>query len=375
MPIKKAKRADGRYQTSLSLGFDPETGKRRQKVFYGKTQKEANAKKQAYIKGHSLNPEAKTMTVGKWSAIWLETYAKGGYKSHLNDISIINRFLQYIDKNTNLEDIRPADIQGYAKINGRYTKAHVDKVRRNLTNMFKAAVDNDYILKSPCEGIVWSYIKTGTHEAIPQYIVDLITENWRIHNAGIWAMLIMYAGLRPSEAFALKRENITQTTIKVTDGSHFEHGQLVIVPGEVKTDAGQREIPILPPLKDVIEVLPASGLVCLSATQKPVSQSAYKRNWQAFMSMLEQIHNGRIPQGAGRRSDKFPDDWRYLPEIEMYDLRHTFCSMLYDADVDVKTAQYLMGHSSLDMTLKIYTHLSEKKKQRSYDKLFDFFEK
>lgn len=57
-----------------------------------------------------------------------------------------------------------------------------------------------------------------------------------------------------------------------------------------------------------------------------------------------------------------------------YDLRHTYCTMLYDADVDVKTAQYLMGHKTLDMTMRIYTHLSKQKQQRSYDKLMNAFE-
>lgn len=33
--------------------------------------------------------------------------------------------------------------------------------------------------------------------------------------------------------------------------------------------------------------------------------------------------------------------------------------MLYDAGVDVKSAQYFMGHSNLETTLKIYTHLSK----------------
>ena len=89
--------------------------------------------------------------------------------------------------------------------------------------------------------------------------------------------------------------------------------------------------------------------------------------------MLEELYNGRVPHKAGRRSDRFPEDWKYLPEVQMYDLRHTYCSMLYDADVDVKTAQYLMGHATLEMTLKIYTHLSEQKKQRSYEKLMKYF--
>ena len=66
--------------------------------------------------------------------------------------------------------------------------------------------------------------------------------------------------------------------------------------------------------------------------------------------------------------------WQSL-SVSMYDLRHSYCSMLYDAGVDVKTAQYLMGHSDLEVTLKIYTHLSEQKKQHSYDTLHDFANK
>ena len=46
--------------------------------------------------------------------------------------------------------------------------------------------------------------------------------------------------------------------------------------------------------------------------------------------------------------------------------------MLYDAGVDAKSAQALMGHASLEMTLKIYTHLSQRKKTDSIGKLNDF---
>ena len=43
--------------------------------------------------------------------------------------------------------------------------------------------------------------------------------------------------------------------------------------------------------------------------------------------------------------------------------------MLYDAGVDAKSAQALMGHASLEMTLKIYIHLSQRKKADSIRKL------
>lgn len=44
---------------------------------------------------------------------------------------------------------------------------------------------------------------------------------------------------------------------------------------------------------------------------------------------------------------------KFTPHI----FRHTYATNLYYAGIDIKTAQYLLGHSSLDMTLKVYTHL------------------
>lgn len=55
-----------------------------------------------------------------------------------------------------------------------------------------------------------------------------------------------------------------------------------------------------------------------------------------------------------------------------HQLRHTYATMLYDAGVDTKSAQSLMGHASIEMTLKIYTHLSQRKKANSISKLNDF---
>jgi integrase len=63
----------------------------------------------------------------------------------------------------------------------------------------------------------------------------------------------------------------------------------------------------------------------------------------------------------------------YLGETEVYftmhQFRHTFCTMLYNAGVDVKTAQDILGHSSVNVTLNIYTHLESKMKKINTDKL------
>ncbi|MBT3319156.1 MAG: tyrosine-type recombinase/integrase, partial [Clostridia bacterium] len=43
-------------------------------------------------------------------------------------------------------------------------------------------------------------------------------------------------------------------------------------------------------------------------------------------------------------------------------LRHDYATSLYKANVDIKTAQKLLGHSDIKMTLQIYTHLEQDNK-------------
>ena len=47
-----------------------------------------------------------------------------------------------------------------------------------------------------------------------------------------------------------------------------------------------------------------------------------------------------------------------LPHITPHVFRHTFCTNLANAGMNVKSLQYLMGHSDVGTTLNIYTHSS-----------------
>lgn len=49
--------------------------------------------------------------------------------------------------------------------------------------------------------------------------------------------------------------------------------------------------------------------------------------------------------------------------------------MMYNAGVDVLTAQQQMGHSDVKTTLEIYTHLSQEKKAADISKLNSSLEK
>ena len=46
-------------------------------------------------------------------------------------------------------------------------------------------------------------------------------------------------------------------------------------------------------------------------------------------------------------------------DIVLYCLRHTYCTDLQAAGVPINVARELMGHSSIEMTSRIYTHHSD----------------
>lgn len=54
-------------------------------------------------------------------------------------------------------------------------------------------------------------------------------------------------------------------------------------------------------------------------------------------------------------------------EVTPYYLRHTYATDLFEMGVDLKTAQYLLGHADIKTTANIYTHFM----QRSLDKASD----
>lgn len=54
--------------------------------------------------------------------------------------------------------------------------------------------------------------------------------------------------------------------------------------------------------------------------------------------------------------------------------RHTFCSRMANSGINPKTLQYLMGHSSINMTMDVYAHTGYEDALKEL-KLLDLIEK
>lgn len=344
---------DGRKRIRLDIGTDAD-GKRIRKTFTGKTLAECRQKRDAYLAAQkAAQAAAKPQTVNAWATTWRAVYgASAGYSQNRTVEIDVRRLCAYMG-GMKLDAVQQVHVQAYAQSVAHYAKSTVTKIKATTNRIFAAAVANGYILRNPCEGVRWTNAGEGTHRFIEPWEIATITAHWQEHHAGIWAMLMLYAGLRRGEALALRWEDIDGDVIHVRQGVHFEDN--TPVSGAPKTPAAVRDVPLLGPLREAIDAAPRTGqFVCLGASGQPVTSSIWASGWTAY--------NNAMSRAAGRTFS-----------VRAHDLRHTYASMLYDAGVDIKTAQKLLGHTSPELTMRIYTHLSDTREASSIGKIEAYF--
>lgn len=62
-----------------------------------------------------------------------------------------------------------------------------------------------------------------------------------------------------------------------------------------------------------------------------------------------------------------------ISDIRFHDLRHTFATLLFEEGESAKVIQELLGHSTITITMDIYTHVSKKGKKNAISKLDNLF--
>jgi integrase len=58
-----------------------------------------------------------------------------------------------------------------------------------------------------------------------------------------------------------------------------------------------------------------------------------------------------------------------LPEIRFHDLRHTAATLMLEQGVHPKVVQERLGHSNIQMTMNLYSHVSESMGQQAAEAL------
>lgn len=114
------------------------------------------------------------------------------------------------------------------------------------------------------------------------------------------------------------------------------HGNVPQIDYELKNGENDRYVPLLDIIKDTILSPKYKGLKGWVFNDN--EQLLTKNQADTFFSQYLKTENLKFTQHM---------------------TRHAYATMLYNAGVDVKVAQRLLGHKCLSVTMEIYTHLDE----------------
>ena len=348
---------------SVYLGTD-ENGKKLRRVVYGRTQKEVQAKaEELRVRlGKGIDVSAERDTFSAWANRWLIIRRSEANAAQYDLCKARAEIIKERVGRLRLVDITTADLQQIinelAQKNPRTGKPSAKKTlgdyKQVMFQVFKTAIEARAVEYNPAEYVRIPQNAPAARRRALNDIERALIENTP-HRAQTAAMLMLYAGLRRGEVVALTWGDIDLDAGTVTVNKAVTYkGDAPRSVKAPKTEAGTRVIPIPRKLIDYLSSVPRTSLlVATSVRGKQMTESAWKRMWESYMKVLNEAYCGK---------SRFTPEKGGLPmlinEFTPHCLRHTFCTMLYEAGVDPLVAKEIMGHSDIKTTLGIYTHLS-----------------
>lgn len=216
--------------------------------------------------------------------------------------------------------------------------------------------------------------KAKKREAPEDEIVKAIQEKATTAYFGTFALFLLCTGFRRGEALGIRWQDIDRKagTIRCDKSvSYRDGGPKTKSP---KTDAGIRTVPILSPILPAIEMpagaKPSDYVFPGEDPSKPMPKSGYDRKWKHYCKDMGFVTDD--PEVRISSQGKKYTVHNYKNVLTAHVLRHGYATILFEAGVDVYTAQKLLGHSDIETTMAVYTHLREKKKMESMNKLIEY---
>ena len=306
---------------------------------------------------------------------------KQGLKTHLQ--KLINAI-----GDKPVSEIKPSDIKRiYSDNYNGLSNSYIKAAKQLYSSLFDSAVADGLILSNPARDKT-AKPHTGTytgHRAITaqerQWIETLCTD----HRGHAVAMAMLYAGIRPQEAKALnvtKDVDFKNDIITIRNTAHIdpENGQKYTFTGKGKTDKANRQIPLLPPLKQALTG--KQGYLVTSAHGERVTRTTWRVLWNSYVTHMETAINGVDRRWYGRTKEhkKLLEEKKNLPEwipftVTPYDLRHSFATMCRDMKppIEIHTVIAWMGHADAKMILRVYDSVTDDRDKTEAERLRESF--
>lgn len=297
-------------------------------------------------------------TLGDWSNAWAVRKIVGRDYKYCQTVNTMVKHFEPIS-NVPICKIRTMHIDDIILALSIYnpttkkpsSKKLLRNIRQTAIQIFNFAMNNcDDLYKNPA---VYSTIPTHSIKTYRRSLNSL--EQAMIveipHRARLAALIMMFCGLRVGEVVALNWEDIDfdKKLLSINKSAYNINGNQLAIKTGTK-NGKSRTVPIPDILIQILLSAKGNktGFVATKADGISMhTRSSWDRMWKSYTSKL----------GL---------------DFTAHQLRHTYATILYAAGVDVKSASELLGHSTIEITMNIYTHLTEETKVISIEK-FDLF--
>ena len=331
---QSTKRRDGRLVKSISVD-----GKRI--YFYGTTEREINKKIIEFSEKKEKGELFKSIAEDWWD----EHCDTLGYQTRRGYVTAMNRAISEFD-NVHIAAIETKDVSDFLRnlaLQG-YSQKTVNNHKLVLNLIFKFAILKGIIKYNPCEN---AKIKQGLPKA-KRSSASLNDEEIIKNNKDLWLVpyIALNTGLRKGELIGLKWKDIDfeNNLIYVERSTYFKGNQTI--EKSTKTEAGERIIPLIKPLKEELLKLPdrkRNHYVCTNSAKT-----------------LNSYHYEKLMKEYKEKTGM---------SCTLHQLRHSFTSICVEAGLPPKTIQEILGHAQISTTMDIYADFRKKSLDVAIDTL------
>jgi integrase len=302
---------------------------------------------------------------GQFLDEWLKlTWEKREEKTNIDYEDMIRLYVKpYLGK-IPLEDLSSMEIQrGYSRMTARgLSPKTVRNVHVIVMGSLNQAVKWGKIRKNPCLGVELPKRAHREMQYLDREQAKAFVKACREQESRLVLWFALWTGMRPEEYMAVQWKDVDfdRGEVKVRRKvQHREKGGGWYV-GELKTAKSRRVIPLD---EDLETELRRHRIRQRERIQDRFEKKErYEQHGFVFASEVGTPWRVRNLQ---RRVFKPLLQKLKLPDIRLYDLRHTCATLLLSNGVDVKTVSEWLGHANAAETLNTYAHVMPSAKKEA----------
>lgn len=346
------RRTDFTYDAKKKLWRKQLTINGVRKVFSGKSKQDVMLKLIAYQKEVTQLPTFREVA-DKWEEDHWQSLRQGSERSYS---APLRRIVEHFG-DQRMDEITSKEIQmWFARLGKDFSEKSVKQHKVVMNLIYKyAQVEMEMDVDNP---VSRASVPTGLKHSSRDILTNAqkkIVSDPKNADSFILPFLIYFTGLRCGEALALQRQDVDFERKLIYVTKQVVHQPNLPVIDRPKTENGNRVIPLLPPLEEKIRSLKLKpDDYITSGTPEPLSRSALRCRWKKWCK-----ENGLLDKNG-------------KPAIDRHQIRHQYATTLYEAGIEAKSAQHLLGHADISTTLRIYTHISTEQFSEDAEKLAKF---